>query len=106
MDDETGNVITGDEIAGYTVEQKKQIILRYITEGTDEEKEAIKILWENYLDTMDEETLNVAVYKVLLIDHIYSIAANEPANTDDDLDSPEYRYIVKEEAPENADIGM
>lgn len=106
MDDETGNVITGDEIAGYTIEQKKQIILRYITEGTDEEKEAIKILWENYLDTMDEETLNVAVYKVLLIDHIYSIAANEPANTDDDLDSPEYRYIVKEEAPEDADIGM
>jgi len=111
VDDESGNYITGAEIAGYTVEQKKRIILRYITEGTEEDKTAIRILWESYLDTMDKETLNVAVYKVLLIDYVYSNAANEIENPYPELDNVDMEtdgaeYILSEEKPENAEIGM
>lgn len=110
VDDVSGNVITGNEIARYTIEQKKRIILRYITEGTEEDKTAIKILWESYLDTMDEETLNVAVYKVLLIDYVYSHAAEEIENPYPELDGVDMdtdgaNYIFSEEKPVDAEIG-
>lgn len=106
MDSNTGNVITGEEIAGFTTEQKKSIILRYITEGTDEDKSAVKILWERYLNTMEEDTLNVAVYKVLLIDHIYSSMIDSSPNYDPELVAKRHEYIMSEERPENANIGQ
>lgn len=112
VDQETGHVITGQEIDSYTMEQKKQIILRYITEGNEEEKESVRVLWNSYLDTMNEETLDAAVYKALLLDYIYNTGIAESIKrqegSKDDYYSPEYKYVVNDEEPpvDQDDVGL
>ena len=67
-DPETGRVLQGEVIEALSREEKYELILRYITEGTPEEIESTKRLWEEYLHTMDTETLDIAVYKILMTD--------------------------------------
>lgn len=81
IDEATGKSIDAATIAAFTLEQKKDLITRYITEGDPDKREQIKVLWEGYLNNMDEDTLNIAVYKVLLTDYVYNTAMDK--RTDD-----------------------
>lgn len=105
MDMETGKSIDGQTIAGWTVEQKRAVITRYITEGTEDDRAAVLALWNKYLDSMDEDTLNVAVYKVLLTDFAYNAAIEmrEPGSSLSPM--KDVKYILSEEMPSDADIG-
>lgn len=105
MDMETGKSIDGATIAGWTTEEKKSVITRYITEGSEEDRAAILALWNNYLDNMDEDSLNVAVYKVLLTDFAYNsaIEMRQPGSTL--APAKDVKYIMSEETPIDQDIG-
>lgn len=104
MDEETGKIIDGATIAAMTTEQKKDLILRYITEGTDEEKENTKQVWEYYLETMNEEILNIAVYKVLLTDFVYNLA-EETVPKDPEIKPTVADYRIQMTEPTDVHIG-
>lgn len=106
MDMETGKSIGGDTIASWTVEQKRAVITRYITDGDDEDRQAVLSLWNEYLDNMDEATLNIAVYKVLLTDYAYNTAIALRAE-DEASPTPmkDVKYVVSEDEPVDKDIG-
>lgn len=104
MDLETGKVIDGATIAAMTLEEKKQLICRYITEGTDEDKANTQAIWEQYLATMDEDILNIAVYKVLLTDFVYNLG-REHMQLADEIKETKGDYRIQMEEPTNVDIG-
>ena len=104
MDEETGKTIDGAVIAGMTVEQKKELIMRYITEGTDAEKEHTREIWDYYLATMDEEILNIAVYKVLLTDFVYNTGL-EVNPKDSEIKETVADYRIQMDEPKDVHIG-
>lgn len=105
MDMETGKSIDGATIASWTTEQKRSVITRYITEGSEDDRAAVLALWNQYLDKMDEDALNVAVYKVLLTDFAYNVAIEmrEPGSTLAPM--KDVKYILSEETPIDQEIG-
>lgn len=104
MNPDTGKVVSGETISNMTLEQKKNLILSYITEGTDAEKENTRIIWDYYLATMDEDILNIAVYKVLLTDYVYNIGIEHFRLDDPNTGNSKSEYHVQLEEPD-ADIG-
>ncbi|MCM1294981.1 MAG: hypothetical protein NC311_05520 [Muribaculaceae bacterium] len=105
MDMETGKSIDGATIASWTVEQKRSVITRYITEGSEEDRAAVLALWNKYLDTMDEDSLNVAVYKVLLTDFAYNAAIEMREPGSSLVPMKDVKYILSEDTPIDQDIG-
>lgn len=67
--DAEGNIITLAEIAALDVETKKKLVTDYITDGTDAQIAEVKAQWNEYLDGMNEDTLNAIVYMVLRTDY-------------------------------------
>lgn len=106
MDMETGKSIDGATIAGFTVDQKRAIITRYITDGTEDDRATVLALWNGYLDNMDEDTLNMAVYKVLLTDYAYTTALEIREPESNLTPMKDVKYILSEDTPIDADIGM
>ncbi|MCM1230255.1 MAG: hypothetical protein NC489_08980 [Ruminococcus flavefaciens] len=105
MDQETGKVIDGDTIAAMTLDQKKELILQYITEGTDAEKENTKAIWDYYLATMDEEILNIAVYKVLLTDFVFNLGLDHMKPVDTEIKETKADYRIQMDEPTDVNIG-
>lgn len=105
MNMETGKSISGDAIASLTVEDKRNIITRYIKDGNEEDRAAVLTLWNGYLDNMNEDTLNLAVYKVLLTDYAYNLALNLRDAEKNPTPMKDVKYIISEETPVNQDIG-
>lgn len=103
IDLDTGRVVDGATIAVMTLEEKKQLICRYITEGSEEDKENTKAIWEKYLATMDEDILNIAVYKVLLTDFAYNLGRKQASPGEVEEVKGDYRIQMEE--PDDANIG-
>lgn len=104
---DTGRTIDGSVIEGLTAEQKENIVYRYITEGTSEEQEVTRKVWARYLETMDEEVLNIAVYKILLTDWIYHLGLENFKGEDKEPNQYQAGFVVQQDEPkwDNDDIG-
>lgn len=107
IDTETGRAISGDVVRAMSIDEKIKLVTGYITEGTDEEKENTKKLWLEYMQTMDEDTLDIAVYKILLTDYAYhSGLENARPDTPEKLEFEESPYVVQPDVPENPTTGL
>lgn len=105
MDVETGKVVDGATIAAMTLEEKKALVMRYITEGTDEEKEHTQIIWEQYLTSMDPEILDIAVYKILLTDFVYHMGLEHMRPSTDTPDTLIEDCRVQQDEPDDPNVG-
>lgn len=105
MDDETGKSISGDTIRSMTLEEKKQLVMRYITDGTPEERANIEVLWNDYLSRMNEDTLNIAVYKILLTNYVYQETAKAREELGVDGNPKTAQYVVSLDEPIDVDVG-
>jgi len=106
MDEETGITITGAEIAALTVKQKKELITSYIDDPDSMYRRQVVDLWNNYLDQMNEQSLNMAVYKVLLTAYIYNKNTEmRQGSTDPTKRSKPIKYIMSDDEPFDVDIG-
>lgn len=105
MDQETGKTIDGATIAAMSIQEKRDLITRYITEGSDEDKANTLQIWNHYLDTMDEEILNIAVYKVLLTDFVYNLGLENMEPDDPEIKPTKADYRIQMEEPKDVEIG-